>query len=200
MQTDTFDQGWDQVRAGLVLIQWSQLAHLDHQGGKLIATSQSDFEAAAVQRHGEFGRVISWIVFAVGNEYVFKGACLVRQLGIEKPKKVLRAPNSAEDIDSWVQHALAKDPSALETVTASGTLGELPIDKLVEGLPDRELIKAAFELLRQSIRNRDAHQYVRNVRAAHFSAVARLFVPALNALFHHLDQNELRSRAFGSVA
>jgi hypothetical protein len=62
---------------------------------------------------------------------------------------------------------------------------------------DQELVRAAFELLRDSIRNRDLHSFALNVRAANFPAVERLLIPALNILMRSLDSEKLRHLQVG---
>jgi hypothetical protein len=107
---------------------------------------------------------------------------------------VIRAPTWDEDIEAWCRLVNSDDPSIKISDTGLGTLGKAPIDS-IEALGDeRELVSAAMKLLTATIRNRDAHRYVPNVRAGHFMAVPRLFVPAFNALLGCLDQSELRCR------
>ena len=196
----TLVDGWQQVRAGLALIECSKLASWQESDASLVAATASTVERMVAKTHSEFGRVISWVVFSVGCEYVLKGACLVRGFITTTSKRVLRAPTSGEDLATWVKHALAGDNSVLEPVVTTGTFGELPILKLVSGSPQCDLAAAAFHLLRESMRNRDAHQYVQNVRAAHFQAVPNLFVPALNVVLRSLDQTVLRSKYPGAAA
>jgi hypothetical protein len=47
---------------------------------------------------------------------------------------------------------------------------------------ERALVVAGIRLLAKTIRNRDAHAYVPEKRAAHFRLVPELFVPILNLL------------------
>jgi len=47
---------------------------------------------------------------------------------------------------------------------------------------EEQLLIAAYELLRTTIRNRDAHAYVPNVRASHFLLVPELFSRCFNLL------------------
>lgn len=57
--------GWQEVRAGAALIEWSKLARWD--GERLVAVKKKDFEPGGHQVvHKEFGRLICWIAFAVG--------------------------------------------------------------------------------------------------------------------------------------
>jgi hypothetical protein len=179
--------GWKQIEAGLALVDWSGLAKV--QGSDLaLAANESDdrFERLAESRHAEYGRVLSWVVFSVGCEYILKGACQVRGLGKRSQKKVLDVPPWDANLDVWAKAAIKMESAALKTITTNGTLGSLPLAKMFSGVPGGDVHRASIELLRQTIRNRDAHQYVKNQRAAHFPAVSRMFVPALNALLESL--------------
>ena len=180
--------GREQIKAGLALINWSGLAVWSVRDGCLRATDFNEFEKLAQERHDQFGRVLSWVIFSVGCEYVVKGACLVRKLISPKNKDVLRPPKWDEDLQTWSNAIIKRDSSVLEPVSTTNTLGQLPLAKLLDDLPEGKKHRAAFQLLRDSMRNRDAHQYVRNVRAAHFHAVPRLFVPALNAVIQSVSQ------------
>jgi hypothetical protein len=176
------NNGQEQIRAGLALIEWSGLAKLGQDNRLIASRVDHEFENLATGRHPQFGRVLSWAVFAIGCEYVLKGACLARNLISAGPKDVLRPPRWDEDLDSWSAAVLKRDSSVLVKATNTGTLAGLPLVKLLGRGPEARQHRAAVELLRDSMRNRDAHQYVPNVRAAHFQAVPRLFVPALNAV------------------
>jgi hypothetical protein len=181
--------GHEQIDAGLALIVWSGLAARDPCNGLLTAPHDEEFEMLAKERHEQYGRVLSWAVFAIGCEYILKEACLVRGLRKTKYKEVLRPPRWDEDLGQWSCAVLRRDSSVCVTATNSGTLAELPLKKLLANVPQQEQHQAAFELLRDSMRNRDAHQYVPNVRAAHFQAVPRLFIPALNAVIQSLGSS-----------
>lgn len=189
----TQPDGWEQVRAGLTLIECSKLAKWQPSSTGLTPADRPAFENAATSMHSEFGRVMAWILFSVGYEYVLKGACLIRNLITPQSKAVLRAPTSGENLATWVNDVLGGSNSVLEQVSTTGPLGKLPIKKLVQASAQPKLAQAAFNLLRDGMRNRDAHQYVKNVRAAHFDAVSQLFVPALNEVLRTLDQKRLRT-------
>lgn len=188
--------GWAQIRAGVSLIHWSGIAHWDQNGTTLVPAASDDFELGAARRHTEFGRLICWLIFSAGSEYVLKGACLLKGLNINKQKRVLRPP-SMGNLAVWAKAVAANDPSVYEDVNSLGTLGDLPLRTLLKDLPAENELWASVELLRQTVRNRDAHQYVQNVRASHFHLVPTLFVPALNAVLASLDKNQLRSHLSG---
>ena len=188
------DEGWHQVRAGVTLIVWSRLALWDEQNLALVAVDENKFESTAGHKeiHNELGRLICWIAFSVGSEYLAKGACLLNGYDLHKNTKVTRPPLLGENIESWIALVIAKDPAANESDLSFGTLGDLPLDKIIKPGQERKLVLAGYKLLASFIRNRDAHRYTRNVRAFHFHAVESVFVPAFNILLKTLDQQRLR--------
>lgn len=54
---------------------------------------------------------------------------------------------------------------------------------------DQYLILAAYSILADTIRNRDAHAYVPNVRDSHFSLVSPLFIKCFNILVSWLPDS-----------
>jgi hypothetical protein len=189
--------GWEQVRAGTALIEWSKLARWDRKRLVLVAVKEEDFEPAGHQAvHKEFGRLICWITFALGSEYLAKGVCLLKGQKLSKCKKVIRPPSVGEDINTWVRMVKSKDPSIFESDVSFGTLDDANriLEKILKDRSEKDLTLASLDLLRSTIRNRDAHRYARNVRAFHFHTVERLLVPALNTLLASLNQDGLRDR------
>ncbi len=195
------DEGWQQIRAGVALITWSRLASWDAENLALVAASETKFESAAGHKkvHSEFGRLLCWIAFGVGGEYLLKGVCLLRGCNLARQDKVIRLPSQHEDIENWVRLVNEGDPSIREVGVSFGTLGQVPLSRILNPGRERDLVSASITLLRTTIRNRDAHRYAQNVRAFHFHVVKRLFVPAFNIVLASLDQNELRVRLSGVV-
>ncbi len=193
------DEGWQQVRAGLALIQWSRLARWDRERLALIAHKEEEFESAAghKQVHGEFGRLICWIAFGVGSEYLLKGVCPLKGVDLGRTTKVIRPPFRGEDVTSWARLVRAKDTSVVQDEVSFGTLGTLPVQEILQDGDKKNMALASIELLAKTIRNRDAHRYARNVRSFHFHTVESLFVPALNAVLASLNQHDL-GRKLGS--
>ncbi|HEY6330764.1 MAG TPA: hypothetical protein VI756_15635 [Blastocatellia bacterium] len=193
---DFQEEGWRQIEAGLALVTWSNLAVWNARGLCLLATSEGKFESPAGHNlvHKQFGRLICWISFGVGAEYLAKGVLLLHGFLQPRGKKVLRPPWPEEDIATWVALVNKDDASVMDEDLDFGTLGTLPLGRVGGTIAERELVKASYKLLANTIRNRDAHRYARNVRAFHFQAVERLFVPSFNILLRSLDDGELRTR------
>lgn len=178
---------------------WSRLARFDFAQLAFLAANENDFESDSGHRvvHKEFGRLICWIAFSVGGEYICKGACLLKGRDVTVSVDVIRAPAWNEDLNIWSALVNSKDPQVNVKDLGLGTLGRAPINSILTPSPEREIVCAAIRFLASTIRNRDAHRYAPDVRAGHFQAVPRLFVPAFNALLRCLNQPELRSRLVG---
>jgi len=65
----------DQISAGISLIDWSHLAFW--KGGRFEANTRYVFEDHHPRVHERFGRLICWLQFSVGAEYLAKGFCLI---------------------------------------------------------------------------------------------------------------------------
>lgn len=197
------EEGWRQIRAGLALIDWSKLASWDNQTLSLVAAKENDgFESAAGRVHRKYGRLICWIAFGIGGEYLVRGAFMLKGHDPVRPKKidVFQPPEEGGEIVDWVQRVNAKDPSVLESAAESSMRigSDLPWKKILTPGSDLDLVSASVKLLAGKIRNRDAHHYAENVRAFHFHVVESLFVPAFNIILKAVDQGELRSRLVGT--
>ncbi|WP_447962989.1 hypothetical protein [Nitrospira sp. Ecomares 2.1] len=194
---DQEKEGWRQIQAGLELVQWSKLVQWDNNFLSLLAVDENVFESQKGHQavHPTFGRLICWIAFSAGAEYLAKGACFLKGKDLSKPVSVTRIPSINENLKTWVHEVITKAPSAKENSVNFGTLGGIPLQLVLQDLSqgERDLAVAAFDLLRSTIRNRDAHRYAENVRAFHFHLVSRLFVPAFNAILRSLNQTQLRA-------
>lgn len=183
-----------QVSAGAGLLVWSRLTVLDESDWTFKAATRSAFAADWVSVEPTFGRLICWMAFAAGAEYLGKGVCLLNGLGdkIRKEKLVLAYPSPEERIDKWAEKVLTKDPPMVSRPTF-GTMGQLvnstgnsPFQSLATktNLSDenRTLLIAGYRLLASAIRNRDAHFYTPGVREDHFDLIESVFVRCLNIL------------------
>lgn len=195
------DEGWDQIRVGIALITWSKLASWEALDFRFSPSLDKAFEASTghAELHQEYGRLLAWIAFGIGGEYLAKGACLVRGTDLTQSSRVIKVPESGDNLMDWARRVIAKDDSVYETVTGFGTFGQVPVRE-ISGHGSGDLPAAAVKWLASAVRNRDAHRYVRGVRQSHFHAVELLLVPAFNALIGALDPAELRGRLAGTQA
>jgi len=193
------EEGWGQIEAGVALIVWSRLASWDGQNLQLVALEETDFESRAGHKevHGTFGRLICWIAFGVGAEYLAKGALILNGCKPNAPAKSIRLPQPGEDIENWMRLVNENDPSIRVSELGFGTLGNCHVEKILSPGRERDFVSASMKLLAGTIRNRDAHRYAQNVRTSHFDLVRSLFVPAFNILLKSLDKAELRARLSG---
>jgi hypothetical protein len=78
--SEIIENGWRQIRAGLGLIVWSRLASWNQLELTLAPADNSEFESNVGWRvvHDEFGRLLCWIAFSVGSEYIAKGTFMSR--------------------------------------------------------------------------------------------------------------------------
>ena len=139
-----------------------------------------------------FGRVICWINFSSGAEFLAKGVCLLYGIDFRTQKPRPAYPTHGTNLSEWAQRVSNEPLSAGKLMaTDFGTLGSMyrtngTLHKLFEKVPasveDQQLLIAGYCLLAQTIRNRDAHAYVPNVRDYHHGTVADVFVQCFNLL------------------
>lgn len=187
-----------QVTAGVSLLECSRLVQWCPGQAEFSPVPRETFEYSWRRDvDPAFGRLICWTNFSVGAEMLAKGVCLLHKVEIRSPQTVPAYPSG--DLAVW-STAYLKDWKSGGTMAGVnyGTLRDLvgqtnPKTKLPPGLPqlfdkvnamqsDRGLILAAYDILARTIRNRDAHAYVPNVRDHHFPLVSELFARCFNIL------------------
>jgi hypothetical protein len=184
-----------QIMAAVALLEHSKLVRWDPEANKFIAMIMEEFERSWRRDVDPiYGRLICWITFSAGAEFLAKGTCLVNGVEIRSVIEVPAYPTG--DIEDWAPKFLkAWNCNGMVMVTRFGTLGDLTQDnkKVPAALsrlcstvnataPEKDLIFAAYDLLRKSIRNRDAHAYVAKVRGSHFGLVPEMFTRCFNIL------------------
>jgi hypothetical protein len=204
VEIELIEEGWRQIHAGASLVAWSRLARWDPNTLCFAPSEQAAFESDHTGVHNSYGRLICWLTFAVGVEYLCKGVCLLKGLPVfeKKPKTVIRPPQTGDDLQQWVNLVNQENdgaPAVQEKDLRTKTLTQMVdlVRQIAELGGNRDRVAASMKLLASTIRNRDAHRYVQNVRSFHFSAVRDLFVPSLNDLLGVLDRSELESRLSG---
>jgi hypothetical protein len=126
-----------------------------------------------------FGRLICWITFSAGAELLVKGVCLANRVDIRgKPRPdgiVLFGPLG----NLWDKQKKKKGQKT-------------HLDCLFEKVgaePDQQnRVLVTYQNLTTTIRNRDAHAYVPNVRNNNFDLVSERFVPCFNLLMSWLPE------------
>jgi hypothetical protein len=186
-----------QVTSAISLLEFSRLVKWDRNSAQFTPEDQGAFELSWKNNVSPvFGRLICWINFSAGAEFLAKGVCLLHGVEIRSPDKVPIHPS--QDLSTWAAKYL-KHPGFAGVVdtTHFGTLKELnyPIRKTganaalkqlclaVHATTEQEeLLLAGYRFLAKAIRNRDAHAYVPKKRADQFSLVPDLFTKCFNHL------------------
>jgi hypothetical protein len=193
---DKSTDGRLQVTAALSLLEKSGLVRWSPEEAKFEPAEPDDFDCYWRGIDPVFGRLMCWMQFSAGAEFLAKGVCLVREVDVQTEQDVPVYPTT--DIDRWVRD-FRKGETRTVRVTDYGAIGNLYNDvwnkkrKIRAELPGlcasvgatremKELLLAAYELLGRSIRNRDAHAYVPKVRDSHFDLVPQLFSRCFNLL------------------
>ena len=186
-----------QLSAALALLECSRLLEWNRRRAIFTPVPREAFEFSwRKDVHPTFGRLICWMNFSAGAELFAKAMCLAHGFEIRTSRNVPSFPQES-DLAQWAETFIKtpKKPESVE-VTNFGTLGTLLLPRKL-GVPpvlqqlcdkakatpsQRDLVLASYELLRSTIRNRDAHAYVPNVRDQHFFLVPGLFATCFNLL------------------
>lgn len=186
-----FDDGRLQTIAGTRLLENSHLVTWDLSKARFNPIGKHQFEEVWRRDIDPiFGRLICWIMFSSGAEFLAKGVCLVRGIEFRREQKVPAYP--LEPIQDWASNLLNGSGKAGQIETTNfGTFGDLTgqkgalsrlCEKVCADQEHRELLIAAYTLLQKTIRNRDAHAYVPNARDFHHSLVAEIYCECFNLL------------------
>lgn len=182
-----------QATAGAVLLHRSRLLRWNSTSAEFIPVHRETFEYSwRMDMDPAFGRLMCWIQFSAGAEFWLKGLCLLHGIDIRKEIEVANYP--AGDIENWARRYNQNwKMDGTIKIASYGTLGSLTwrdgnepsyLDRLMTSgnaaQMERELVRAAVHLLGRSIRNRDAHGYVPNVRDSHYNLIPELFARCFN--------------------
>ena len=198
MEGDLVREGKEQIKVGLELIVWSKLACWDKNDFKLVANNADQFEGDQGHErfHNRYGRLICWIIFCVGAEYLGKGFCLVNGHNLSKLDKAIQTPDPRIDFGKWIELASQYEKNKQKTKRIEcdeknyGTLGGLRgvVSKYIEEDSQKNLVEACYRYLASTIRNRDVHYYAKERRRFDFHMVEKLFVPAFNIVLKSVEQ------------
>lgn len=191
MMRSASEDGRLQVTAGASLLVMSRLVNWNADQTRFVSTSQHAFECGLNGFDPVFGRLACWLNLSVGAEFLAKGVCLARGIEFRSEHELPAYPSG--DLQAWA-HRFVKDRKCQGTLTATnfGPLAALtngthaPFKQLYDAVgatPDQKnFVTAGYDFLCRTIRNRDAHAFVPNVRDSHFFLVAELFAPCFNLL------------------
>jgi len=184
-----------QVTSAISLLEFSRLVKWDQSSAQFTPEDQGTFELSWRDNViPVFGRLICWINFSAGAEFLAKGVCLLNGIDVRRVCDVPANPTS--NLIVWVNEYFNNQNGIKET-TKFGDLGAFVsfkdknnkckfLKKLCKkrgaNPQDEKLLLVAYDFLRQTIRNRDAHAYKPNVRDANFHLVPELFVKSFNLL------------------
>ena len=160
-----------QLSAALALLECSRLLEWNRRRAIFTPVPHEAFEFSwRKDVHPTFGRLICWMNFSAGAELFAKAMCLAHGFEIRTSRNVPSFPQES-DLAQWAETFIKtpKKPESVE-VTNFGTLGTLLLPRKL-GVPpvlqqlcdkakatpsQRDLVLASYELLRSTIRNRDA--------------------------------------------
>jgi hypothetical protein len=205
---EALEDGILQVSAGASLVVSTRLLQWDEVENKFKSTKSSNaFEQCWTEFNGTFGRAAMWNIFSTGAELMLKGVLIANgKLTVEKNKKVLNYPpdQDGEELDEWVYQCLQDKHGKCQTFSAKdyGTLGRAITEfRVWKGFSSPNdvvkspkaseaaayVVAAAYEVLRDTIRNRDTHAYVPDARNAHYWMVNGIFLSAFNTCLTYVE-------------
>ena len=197
------EDGLIQLTAAIRLLNASGLLVWRPELSKFGCTAESCFECKNRKLDEEVGRLICWMTFSAGAEFLAKGVCLVYEIDSFRSNKHEAFATPEKVTENWMKE-VADGNLQRETTVSYGTLNDLLNEKkgtqgalgaLFQRVKASESakieIRAAYKFLQKSIRNRDAHAYIPHVRPYNFRLIEPLFVPALNQLLGWVPQQYL---------
>jgi hypothetical protein len=99
---DIADDGRLQVTAGLALLETSELVTWHCDAERFESVTFNEFECALKHFHRVFGRVICWIIFSAGAEFLAKGVCLLHGIDVRTQDCVPAYPNPDDGMAKWL--------------------------------------------------------------------------------------------------
>ena len=177
-----------QLAAGIALLNASYLVRWKNLDSHFESVSEAEFEKKASLTHPIFGRLMLWLLFSTGSEYLLKGALIwAGEFSPNTKATVLLPTKQTPWTSEWISEVIS---NRLEKIDSADylTIGKLDghLKRLCNGRPDGDDVRVAFKLLAEAIRNRDAHAYVRGVRASHHH-MASHFAQAYSIMVGWLD-------------
>jgi hypothetical protein len=172
---ESFD---DLLLAGVDLLTHSGLVSFDKGSFEFRAQSRESFEEFHEKRYDRSGRLVCWILFSTGAEYVVKAVYHAHEVAPPKPASFDAGYTNGSR--SWLVYGPLGQYAS----------GHRPLfdDALHLEEEDRDIHKKGLNYLK-TIRNRDVHSYIKGVRNENHPLVEDVFVPMLNLLLGTLPKD-----------
>jgi hypothetical protein len=189
-----------QISAGICLIVQSGLLKLSEEN-KFSVQEIHQFENFANEKHPKFGRIMCWILFSTGVEYLCKGYLISKKsLTPTKAEKIKLAKESEINKD-WTEKVLARDDKVVIVNEIYDQLGGVT-QRIASVLIKKSEIssdianktRSVLGMFTDAIRNRDAHAYMEDVRKDHFE-LTKPICEALNVVMGAIDAKMLNKAA-----
>jgi hypothetical protein len=190
---DRTTDGRRQLAAAFAFLEESGLLQWNARNFKFESSHEQIFEKKAKALHPRFGRVMLWVLFSAGAEYLAKGAVILTGHFTPLSKDKISLKNTPWT-GEWFQEVIGNTAAKLSAPYYL-TLGNGQLDgalmQLCGAHPDADRVRAAFKVIADAIRNRDAHAYIKGVRADHHYLTSE-FAKAFTALLSCLDPDDVR--------
>ena len=198
--TDIELDGIKQFSAGASLIVSTHLLQWDEVGKFKAYDSSNAFETCWTNFNQQFGRAAMWNIFSTGAELLLKGVLLKNNKMTVGKKPALNYPKSASELVEIGKQCFLTNKGTCDVIQVPqyGTL-DSAITKFRDwkgksspsemDASEEAYVITAFEILRDTIRNRDTHAYVENVRDSHYHLVNEIFLNAFNICLSYMGNS-----------
>ena len=113
-----------QVTSAISLLEFSRLVHWDDNSAQFIPAQQWEFELSWNESVWPvFGRLICWISFSAGAEFLAKGFCLLNEIDVRQPHSVPANPTG--ELKVWVARYFDNPDASTQQTTNFGDLNAL---------------------------------------------------------------------------
>jgi hypothetical protein len=173
------DEGRLQVTAAVRLLQHSRLLRWHQTKDDFAAVRWQEFDDYWRKSDPIFGRLICWMTFSAGAELLIKGVCLANCVDIRGGPRPDGIVSFGTLGNLWDEQKKKKGQK---------THLDCLFEKVGAEPGQKDGVLVAYQSLTTTIRNRDAHAYVPNVRNNDFDLVSERFVPCFNLLMSWLPE------------
>ena len=154
-----------QVIAAMRLFKFSRLIQLDVGPSQFTAASYDSFESGCKEIDPVCGRLVCWIGFSAGAEFLAKGVCLLRDVEVRTTSKL-----GATDFGT-LGDLNGKNKQ-------KGKLGHL-FDSVQANDVQQQLVMRAYKKLAAN-QNSESNTYIPNLRINDFQVLGKTCVPTFN--------------------